>query len=138
MARLGEDTDVAAKALEFTVLTTKRTTGVIEMPRGESAAAIATGVRTIPGERMKRKKGDAREQHDEPLAGRAIEILKERSEALGDQDFVFPGERRGRRVGGNAMLAVVRRMNVETTVHGFRSSFRDWAGNETSFPREVC
>jgi hypothetical protein len=36
------------------------------------------------------------------------------------------------------MLTVLRRMKVETTVHGFRSSFRDWAGNETSFPREVC
>jgi integrase len=87
---------------------------------------------------MKRKKGDVREQHDEPLAGRAIEILKERFEVLGDQDFVFPGARRGRPVGGNAMLTVLRRMKVETTVHGFRSSFRDWAGNETSFPREVC
>jgi hypothetical protein len=36
------------------------------------------------------------------------------------------------------MLTVLRRMTVETAVHGFRSSFRDWAGNETSFPREVC
>jgi hypothetical protein len=111
---------------------------VIEMPRGEAAAAIATGVWTIPGERMKRKKGDVRERQDEPLAGRAIEILKERFEALGVQDFVFSGARRGRPVGGNAMLTVLRRMKVETTVHGFRSSFRDWAGNETSFPREVC
>jgi integrase len=111
---------------------------VIEMPRGEAAVAITTGVWTIPGERMKRKKGDAREHHDEPLAGRAIEILKQRFEALGDQDFVFPGARRGRPVGGNAMLTVLRRMKVDTTVHGFRSSFRDWAGNETSFPREVC
>ena len=138
VARLREDPDVAAKALEFTILTAKRTSEVIEMPRGEAAVAITTGVWTIPGERMKRKKGDVREQHDEPLAGRAIEILKERFEALGDQDFVFPGARRGRPVGGNAMLTVLRRMKVETTVHGFRSSFRDWAGNETSFPREVC
>jgi integrase len=135
---LREDPDVAAKALEFTILTAKRTSEVIEMPRGEAAVAIATGVWTIPGERMKRKKGDMREQHDEPLAVRAIEILKERFEALGDQDFVFPGARRGRRLGENAMMQVLKRIKIDSTVHGFRSSFRDWAGNETSLPREVA
>jgi integrase len=79
-----------------------------------------------------------REQHDEPLAGRAIEILKERFEALGDQGFVFPGARRGRPLGENAMMQVLKRIKIDATVHGFRSSFRDWAGNETSFPREVA
>jgi hypothetical protein len=69
VARLREDPDVAAKALEFTILTAKRTREVIDMPRGEAAVAIATGVWTIPGARMKRKKGDVRERHDEPLAG---------------------------------------------------------------------
>lgn len=52
--------------------------------------------------------------------------------------FVFPGLKRGRPLSSMALEMLLRRMNVETTVHGFRSSFRDWAGDATDFPREVA
>jgi hypothetical protein len=53
-------------------------------------------------------------------------------------DFVFPGHGRGKPLSNMAMEMVLRRMKIENaTVHGFRSSFRDWAGNVTNFPREV-
>ena len=54
-------------------------------------------------------------------------------------DFVFPGERRGKPLSNMAMLMLLRRMKTTNpTVHGFRSSFRDWCGDETTFPREVA
>jgi integrase len=57
---------------------------------------------------------------------------------LGDGEFLFPGQKPKRPLSNMAMEMVLRRMKIENaTVHGFRSSFRDWAGNETSFPREI-
>ena len=53
-------------------------------------------------------------------------------------DFVFPGQKRGKPLSSMAMEMMLRRLKIESaTVHGFRSSFRDWAGNETGFPREL-
>ena len=58
---------------------------------------------------------------------------------LQTNDYVFPGQKRGRPLSGMSMEMLLRRMKVEdVTVHGFRSSFRDWAGDKTRFPREVA
>ena len=76
--------------------------------------------------------------HRVPLAARAAEILEIMAAArMGD--FVFPGQKKGKPLSGMAMEMMLRRMKIENaTVHGFRSSFRDWAGNETNFPRELA
>ena len=72
-----------------------------------------------------------------PLSGRAISILKRLAE-LNMGELVFPGQKPKKPLSNMAMEMVLRRMKIEgATVHGFRSSFRDWAGNVTSFPREV-
>jgi hypothetical protein len=76
-------------------------------------------------------------EHPVPLSGRAVSILKQLAK-LKAGDFAFPGQARGRPLSNMAMEMMLRRMKIENaTVHGFRSSFRDWAGNVTSFPREV-
>jgi integrase len=59
-------------------------------------------------------------------------------EAVKLGDFVFPGQRPGRPLSGMAFEMLLRRMGSSYTAHGFRSSFRDWAGNETHFPRELA
>jgi integrase len=77
-------------------------------------------------------------EHRVPLTGRALEILREVEKVRGG-DFVFPGQRRYRALSGMAMEMVLRRMKRDAiTVHGFRSTFRDWCGDCTSFPREVA
>jgi integrase len=87
---------------------------------------------TVPAARMK-----AEREHRVPLSGRAVSILKQLAE-LKAGDFVFPGQARSKPLSNMAMEMVLRRMRVEgATVHGFRSSFRDWAGNVSNFPREV-
>jgi integrase len=87
---------------------------------------------TIPPERMK-----AAREHRVPLSKRAVAILNKMNEAR-TGDHIFPGWVRGRPLSVKAMGMVLRRMDEHVTVHGFRSSFRDWAGNETHFPRELA
>ena len=75
--------------------------------------------------------------HRVPLVPAAIKIL----EAQRGQDDVlaFPGAKQGKSLSNMAMLTVLRRMNRDDiTVHGFRSTFRDWAAEETDFPREIA
>jgi integrase len=129
MAKLREITDVTARALEFTILTAAR--------RGEVLGAECTEFNidgtlwTIPATRMK----GGREQQV-PLSQRAIQIVREMMQ-LRDA-FVFPGRSQGAPLSGNMMQNLLRhRMKVDATVHGFRSSFRDWAGDCTSFPHDV-
>lgn len=122
---------VAALALEYTTLTAARS--------GETLGArwpeidLDAKVWTVPPERMK-----AGREHRVPLSGRALEILKQLAEVR-TSEFVFPGQKRGRPLSVMALEMVLRRMKLENvTVHGFRSSFRDWAGECTSFPREIA
>jgi integrase len=76
-------------------------------------------------------------EHRIPLSQRAVAILR-RLEKTKAGDFVFPGQARNKPLSNMAMEMVLRRMKVEdATVHGFRSSFRDWAGNVSNFPREI-
>src|SRR5206468_7089906 len=81
--------------------------------------------------RMKAKK-----EHRVPLSSRAVEIVREML-TLGNE-HVFPGTHNGKAVSNMTMLKVLDRMKVDVTVHGFRSSFRDWAAERTAFPHEVC
>jgi integrase len=88
---------------------------------------------TIPAERMK----GARE-HRIPLCDRAVAILEELSRAR-TCDLIFPGQRSGKPLSAPAMELLLRRMGQKgVTVHGFRSAFRDWTGNETQYQREVA
>ncbi len=80
----------------------------------------------------------AAREHRVPLCGRALAVLDEAEKAC-TGDFVFPGSRAARPLSVMAMEMVLRRMNLDSvTVHGFRSAFRDWAGNETHFAREIA
>jgi integrase len=78
-------------------------------------------------------------EHRVPLSDRAVEILGIMAKATGTRsDFVFPGIRADRHLSPAACAQQLRRMKVRVTVHGFRSSFRDWCGDQTAFPREIA
>jgi len=130
-ASLRERKAVAALALEFAILTAARSGEVLGARWSE--IDLAARIWTVPAERMK-----AAREHRVPLNERAVEIVKILGEAK-VSEFVFPGQRPGRPLSVMALEMVLRRMGVENaTVHGFRSCFRDWAGNETHFPRELA
>lgn len=127
---------VAAMALEFAIYTAARSGEV----RGATWAEIdlATKVWTVPAGRMK-----AGRDHRVPLSARAVEILeKARDLSSGEPDaVVFPGIKSGASLSDAAFDALLKRMGFksgELTPHGFRSSFRDWAGEASTFPREVA
>jgi integrase len=96
-----------------------------------SEIELDTKLWIVPAERMK-----AGKEHRVPLSDRAVAILHELFEAR-LSSFVFPGFVRGQPLSNMAMTATLRRANVDATVHGFRSSFRDWAGDRTAFARDV-
>jgi integrase len=120
----------AASALEFCILTAARS-GEVYGARW-SELDLDNRLWVIPASRMK-----ATREHRIPLSNRVLEILKVLHE-LQMGDFVFPGRRPGKPLSNMAMEMMLRRMKVDVTVHGFRSAFRDWAGNETEFPRELA
>jgi integrase len=121
----------AALALEFTVLTAARS-GEVLRARWEEFD-LDRAVWTIPANRMK-----AGREHRVPLSKRALKIVQAMDDDRGN-DFVFGGQKAGKPLSVMALDMVLRRMNVEAaTVHGFRSAFRDWAAECTSFSNEVC
>jgi integrase len=130
VAGLRERRGTAARALEFCILTATRL--------GETAKArwdeidFAAKIWTVPAERTK-----AGREHRVPLSDCAITILQE-MEARRTSEFVFPGQRFGRPLWASAFQQLLQRIGSPYTTHGFRSSFRDWAGNETHFPRELA
>ena len=120
----------AALALELCILTAARSGEILGMRWSE--IDLDKKIWTVPAERMK-----AGRQHRVPLSSRAIAILRQ-LQKLKAGEFVFPGHARNKPLSNMAMEMVLRRMKVEdATVHGFRSSFRDWAGNVSNFPREL-
>jgi integrase len=122
---------LAARSLEFTILMAARTGEVIGA-RWEEIDFTAK-VWSIPGERMK-----AGKPHRVPLSQAALDLLKALQDAS-EGPYVFPGGRRGKPLSNMAMLVLLRRMGRgDLTAHGFRSTFRDWAAEQTSFPREVA
>jgi integrase len=130
IGRLRESDSLAALALELCVLTAARSGEILGMRWSE--VDLAKKIWTVPPHRMK-----AAREHRVPLAARAVAILQH-LEMTKAGEFVFPGQVRDRPLSNMAMEMVLRRMKVQNaTVHGFRSSFRDWAGNVSNFPREL-
>ncbi len=133
LARLRTKEGVAAVALQFSILTAARSGEV----RGAtwSEFDLENGLWTIPAERMK-----AGREHRVPLAHRAREIIEaQKPEKPQPNGFVFPGARSGSPLSDMSLTAVLRRMDrADVTAHGFRSSFREWAGDKTNFPREIA
>ncbi len=130
MAELREQEGIAAAALEYAILTAARSGEV----RGATWSEIdlAGKTWTIPAERMK-----AGRAHRVPLSDAALRVLaKMDEERLGD--FVFPGAKENRPLSDMSLTAVLRRMKRDdVVVHGFRSTFRDWAAECTSYPNHV-
>ncbi|WP_369916549.1 tyrosine-type recombinase/integrase [Xanthomonas sp. NCPPB 3005] len=115
----------AARALEFTILTIARTGMTLGAVPGEFRGADWT----CPPERMKSKK-----EHVVPLSDAAQAIVKPRLE----RDLLFPNDVSGEPLSENAMLALLKRMDRgDITVHGFRSTFKDWASETTDFPDDL-
>ncbi|MDE2462302.1 MAG: integrase arm-type DNA-binding domain-containing protein [Alphaproteobacteria bacterium] len=131
MAELRRRDSMSARALELTILTACRTSGVLGAIWGEFDLDAA--IWTIPPERMK---GGVK--HRVALSDAAVAMLR----ALprhDDADWVFWTLREGEPhcLSNMAMLELLRGMHPGLTVHGFRSSFRDWAGEATHHPREI-
>ena len=126
--KLRQRTGTAALALEFCILTAARSGEVRGATWGE--IDLNKGEWTVSAQRMK-----AGKEHRVPLSARALEILRQLPAGTEDQ-IIFKAPRGGA-LSDMSLGAVLKRMDVPVTVHGFRSSFRDWAGETTSFPREV-
>jgi integrase len=130
MGELGQREAMAARALEFCILTAARSGEVLGLRWSE--LDLHKVLWTVPAERMK-----AGRVHRVPLCDRAVAIVKQLAETA-TGEFVFAGYKPGKPLSNMAMEMMLRRMKIDdATVHGFRSSFRDWAGNVSSFPREV-
>ena len=128
LADLRAQEGTAARALEFTILTACRTSEVTGATPDE--IDFKKGVWTIPKQRMK-----AGREHRVPLSPQALEIAK----AQPAGPYLFAGQGDGQPLSNNAMLMLLRRMNRKgITVHGFRSTFRDWSSECTGYAREVC
>jgi integrase len=121
---------IGARALELIILTAMRTNEVIGARWDEIDFKENTW--TIPAARMK-----AGRTHRVPLSRGALAILKPLHEAR-ESAFVFPGRTPGSALGRKVVRWQAEHMKIDGTVHGFRSSFRDWASETTSFPHEVC
>ena len=119
---------ISARALEFTILTALRTSEIIGARSEE--IDLKARVWTVPAERMK-----AKIEHKVPLSDRAVEIL---SGLLRHSEFIFAAAKSGKPLSNMAMLELLRGLvGNGYTVHGFRSSFRDWSGERTNFPRDI-
>lgn len=131
LARLTSRDAIAARGLAFLILTAARSGEVLGARWYEFD--LEAGIWTVPAMRMK-----AGREHRVPLSSPALDAVTALRETR-SSDFVFPGQKPGRPLSGMAFEMLMRRMEVGAfTVHGFRSAFRDWAGDETSFPREVA
>lgn len=131
MEALRDKAAMSARALEFLILTAARSGEVLGATWAEMD--LERGIWTIPANRMK-----AGKEHRVPLSGRALTIVME-LHASRHSDFVFPGHVKGRPLSNMAFAMLMKRMKASAyTAHGFRSAFRDWAGDCTSFPRDVA
>lgn len=135
MAKLRSADGVGAKALEFLILTASRTGEVIGARWSEFD--LDGGLWVVPAERMK-----AGREHRVPLTERALAILDGMKAARlddGEDAPVFRGLKEGAGLSNMSLSAVLKRLKYDAiTTHGFRSSFRDWCGEETSHPRDVA
>lgn len=126
---------LGAMALELTVLCATRTHETLGARKAEFDLERAAWV--VPANRMKGRKGE-RKEHRIPLSKQAVKLLRGVFAAHPKSLFVFPGLGTATHLSGMAMLKTLERMGrTDITVHGFRSTFRDWAGDRTDYPREV-
>jgi integrase len=145
MGEVVKQQGMAALALRFAILTAART--------GEAIGArwtevdISTAIWTVPAERMK-----AGQEHRVPLADAALTVLREAAAfslprdtvdpidtLVGRDGFVFPGGKAGKGLSNMAMAMLLQRMGRDDlTVHGFRSTFRDWCAASANYPRELA
>jgi integrase len=131
MAELRQQEGVAARALEFAILTAARSGEVLGARWSEFD--IANRIWIVPGDWMK-----AGKEHRVPLSEAAM-VVVEQMAAVRLNDYVFPGLRKGQPASTNTMFYALRRMGRgDLTAHGFRSSFRDWCAECTAFPAEVA
>lgn len=137
MATLGTHNGVAAQALQLLILTACRTSEVTNATWLE--VDLDAKVWTIPAERMK-----AKIAHTVPLSAPAVALLKRARSYAATSPWVFPGQRKGACISNMAMLELVKGMarvddkGEPITVHGFRSTFRQWAAEQSDHSREVA
>jgi integrase len=130
MAGLRAREGVDARATEFLILTAGRSQEVLKARWSEFD--LDAGIWNVPAERMK-----ARKPHRVPLAPGVITLLRNLYRE-GDDGFVFIGAQAGRPLSHTVFQRLLKRLGQDVTPHGFRSAFRDWAGETTAFPHDVC
>jgi integrase len=148
MADLRGRNAMAARALEFSILTAARTGEVLSARWRE--VDLDTAVWIVPAERMKAKR-----EHRVPLSHAALAVLRTVLPlSTGPESHVFPGQQRGHGLSQMALLMLLRRMNLQAegkparwrdartsepiTAHGFRSTFRDWCGEASHHPADLA
>jgi integrase len=134
MTELREREGTAAAALEFCILTSARTAEIIGAQLDE--IDLTEKIWSVPPGRIKGNR-----LHRVPLSDRALEILQDKKACPRESGnpFLFIGLQQGGGLDDEAMLQLLKRMGRDDiTVHGFRSTFRDWAGETTSFPSDIC
>lgn len=132
MTELRKQAGIAARACEFAILTAARSGEV----RGASWAEfdLDAGVWTIPGERMKADK-----EHRVPLSVEARQVIRDMKAVSTSDTLVFPGAKKDAPLSDMSLTAVLKRMErADLTMHGFRSTFRDWAAEQTNYPHEMA
>jgi len=130
MGKIRADTGVASRALEFTILTAARTNEVVRAEWSE--VDLGRKIWIVPAERMKSKR-----EHRVPLSAAALSTL----EAVRGRSniYVFPGHKRHSHLSNAAMMQVLKRVgHSDITVHGFRSTFRDWCAESTNYSSDVA
>jgi integrase len=135
MTRLRAKEGSSARALEFTILTAARTGDTIGATRKELNGRDSLW--TVPKERVKGKKGARKKDHVIPLSQAALAALDGVPE---ESDYLFPGGKEGAGLSNAAMSELLKGMGYSpdyATVHGFRSTFKDWCSDMTSFPNEM-
>jgi integrase len=127
MAKLREKDSLASKALELQILTATRPGEVVNATWDEFD--FDAKVWTIPKDRMK-----ANKEHEIPLSPQAVKLIKSLPRVC---DFIFPGPSLKKGITTAAGMKLIKELHPGITAHGFRSTFREWSGDQTAFPREV-
>lgn len=131
MPKLAAMPGIASLAVQFIILTATRTGDVRFAVWGEIDEAKRLW--TIPAERMK-----ARKEHIVPLTDAALAILQKVKSEMIESDFVFPNDRTGKAMSENFGTALLKRMGrSDITIHGMRSTFRDWAAEVSHYPSDI-
>lgn len=135
MAKLRAKEGISARALEYTILTVARTGDTIGATRREINKVEKLW--TVPAARVKGKKGARKRDHVVPLTKQALAVL---AEVPVEGVYIFPGGKEDSGLSNAAMSELLKGMGYApnyATVHGFRSTFKDWAGDLTAYPNEM-